>query len=91
MMPDNSLSQYIRENIDAVAALSVSAKNAKTAEDFYNMVHDNRNAVIKLAKYLRDIEKNSARPRKLKERAEHKAAIKAKKEAERKGKLAMEM
>lgn len=85
-MPDNSLSQYIRENIDAVSALSISAKNAKTAEDFYNMVHDNRNAVIKLAKYLRDIEKNSARPRKLKERAEHKAAIKAKKEAERKAK-----
>ena len=55
------------------------------------MVHDNRNTVIKLAKYLRDIEKNSARPRKLKERAEHKAAIKAKKEAERKDKLAMEM
>jgi hypothetical protein len=88
MMPDNSLSQYIRDNIDAVAALSVSAKNAKTAEDFYNMVHDNRNAVIKLAKYLRDIEKNSARPRKLKERAEHKTAIKAKKEAERKAKAA---
>ena len=86
MMPDNSLSQYIRENIDAVSALSINAKNAKTAEDFYNMVHDNRNTVIKLAKYLRDIEKNSARPRKLKERAEHKAAIKAKKEAERKAK-----
>ena len=85
-MPDNSLSQYIRENIDAVSALSINAKNAKTAEDFYNMVHDNRNAVIKLAKYLRDIEKNSARPRKLKKRAEHKAAIKAKKEAERKAK-----